>query len=326
MKKLIFVLIFTLSFSVLPVHAASQDAIDAANTLHDFGLFSGVGTNPDGSTNYDLDRTPTRAEAITMLVRLLGKEDEAKAGSWETPFTDVADWAKPYVGYAYTNGLTGGVASDKFGSSMETSATQYLTFVLRALGYNSSSDFQWDRAWELSDKLGITNGEYKDSSAFLRGDIVKISMEVLSTPQKDTSESLFSALKNNGTITNASSMDLSLTELKVHQFEGTVHFIDSVFVTKTNDGYKFFIYCIDERPYGVSVFPAEYGDAQHPVSDYPDFKSFVQTDNIKTAVFTLPISYLIENPLNTDEIIIKAFHNDSENDFSSYSFTISELP
>ncbi|MBE6935640.1 MAG: hypothetical protein E7458_03970, partial [Ruminococcaceae bacterium] len=31
---------------------------------------------------------------------------EAETETWNTPFTDVDEWAKPYVGYAYANGLT----------------------------------------------------------------------------------------------------------------------------------------------------------------------------------------------------------------------------
>lgn len=50
----------------------------------------------------------TRSEAVTMLVRLLGRENEALSGKWETPFTDVPAWAEPYVGLAYENGLTTG--------------------------------------------------------------------------------------------------------------------------------------------------------------------------------------------------------------------------
>ena len=37
--------------------------------------------------------------------------NRAKAKAWDTPFTDVADWAKPYVGYAYANGLTSGTGT-----------------------------------------------------------------------------------------------------------------------------------------------------------------------------------------------------------------------
>lgn len=176
-------LCMALSLFVFPANAASDKAKAAADELHELGLFGGVGTNADGSINYDLDRAPSRAEGVTMLVRMLGKEDEAKAGAWTTPFSDVADWAKPYVGYAYTNGLTNGVGDDGkggqlFGSSMTVNATQYLTFVLRSLGYESGKDFQWDKAWELTDELGITNGEYNDATnnSFLRSDIAIVSL------------------------------------------------------------------------------------------------------------------------------------------------------
>ena len=102
--------------AVTTVHAANAEAYNAADVLYDLGLFSGTGTKADGSPNFDLDRTPTRHEAVTMLVSLLGKKEGALAGEWETPFTDVVDWAKPFVGYAYENGLTSG-----------TSATTYST-------------------------------------------------------------------------------------------------------------------------------------------------------------------------------------------------------
>jgi len=126
--------------SIVPVaSAATTEAIDAANSLYSLGLFQGTGINTDGTPIYDLDRAPTRHEAVTMLVRLLGKESEALSGTWSTPFTDVADWAKPYVGYA--NNLTTGTSETTFSGNNTVTATQYITFVLRALGYSSETDF-----------------------------------------------------------------------------------------------------------------------------------------------------------------------------------------
>ena len=49
-----------------------EQALTAAQKLHAMGLFQGVGTNADGTPDFDLDRTPTRVEGIVMLVRLLG--------------------------------------------------------------------------------------------------------------------------------------------------------------------------------------------------------------------------------------------------------------
>ena len=56
----------------------------------------------------------TRSEAAVMLVRLLGKEDEALAQSPSHPFTDVPQWASPYVGWLWTNGLAKGVSATTF--------------------------------------------------------------------------------------------------------------------------------------------------------------------------------------------------------------------
>ncbi|MCR4707162.1 MAG: S-layer homology domain-containing protein [Clostridiales bacterium] len=197
MKKAI-ILLIVLGFCLglaLPAFAADEESQAAAEELYELGLFSGVGTNEDGTPDFDLDREPTRNEAVTMLVRLLGKEEEALAGTWDTPFTDVAGWAKPYVGYAYANGLTKGTEETTFGGSSTVSATQYLTFVLRAMGYVSGTDFQWNRAWELSDAIGMTDGRYNaDSGSFLRGDVAIISWNALRVPLKGGSETLLEYL------------------------------------------------------------------------------------------------------------------------------------
>lgn len=168
-------------------YAAQTEAAEAADTLYALGLFKGTGTDADGKPIFDLDRAPTRAEAVTMLVRLLGKESEAKSGSWTTPFTDVAAWAKPYVGYAYANGLTTGVGKGLFGGGRPVTAAQYLTFVLRALGYESGTDFSWDTAWTLTDALGITNGQYHagTNNSFLRADAALVSVCALGAAAKD---------------------------------------------------------------------------------------------------------------------------------------------
>lgn len=185
-----FVVFLVLILSAMPLlgvtaGAYTSQAEAAAWELYELGLFSGTGTDEQGQPVFELDRSPTRHEAVTMLVRLLGKVEEAKAQSWTTPFVDVAGWARPYVGYAYTNGLTSGTSSNTYSGEEDVSAAQYLTFVLRALGYKDGADFYWETAWELSDRLGITHGEYNASSGpFTRGDVAIISRNALSAPKK----------------------------------------------------------------------------------------------------------------------------------------------
>ncbi|MEG2383776.1 MAG: hypothetical protein RSB39_09330 [Oscillospiraceae bacterium] len=193
MKKVIaaFLTLVLILCMVPAAFAASSEAVAAADALNALGLFSGTGIDASGKPIYDLDRAPTRAEAVVMLVRLLGKEDEAKTGGWEMPFKDVDEWAMQYIGFAYTNKLTSGTSETTFGSSSAITATQYITLVLRALGYESGTDFPWDKAWELSDKIGLTDGRYHaNSSSFLRGDVAIISNNALTATLKNSSSIL----------------------------------------------------------------------------------------------------------------------------------------
>lgn len=203
-RILALVLALVLAFSMIPaVSAASDEAIAAADALYALGLFNGTGTDANGRPIYDLDRAPTRHEAVTMLVRLLGKEAEAQSGQWDIPFTDVANWAKPYVGYAYANGLTNGTSATTFGGGNTVTASQYITFVLRALGYDSATDFRWDAAWELSDTIGLTDGRYSaGTTEFLRGDVAIISNNALSVAYKNSTSKLWDTLKTSDSVVN----------------------------------------------------------------------------------------------------------------------------
>ena len=120
----ILLLCFLLSL-MLPAHGYDEQQV-AADRLYTLRLFNGVGTKDDGTPDYALERSLSRQEAVTMLVRLLGAEEEAKNGSWYLPFTDVDNWAIPYVGYAYANGLTNGISDTAFGGSGVTNTgTQF---------------------------------------------------------------------------------------------------------------------------------------------------------------------------------------------------------
>ena len=173
----------------------------AAEKLKALGLFQGVGTNPDGSTNFDLARKPSRTEALVMLIRLLGKGNEATSGSWTHPFTDVPKWADNYVGYAYENKLTNGISATEFGTGTASYKT-YLTFVLRALGYSDKGgvDFTWDMPDDLALSIGIMS-EGMHHEDFLRADVVLVSEAALNAMLKDGSNSLLDKLIEDGAVT-----------------------------------------------------------------------------------------------------------------------------
>ena len=196
-KLLSLFLALTLALSLAaPAWAATpEEAQDSAQLLYNLGLFQGSGTNEDGSPRFALERAPTRAEAVTILVRLLGAEEAAQAQTWTTPFTDVPDWAQSYVGYAYAKGYTTGVEPTRFGSSTPVSTAQFLTLLLRALGYEDGKDFTWSTPWTLTDQLGITDGDYTAQTAtFLRADAAVVSANALYAPKKGEDKTLLQDL------------------------------------------------------------------------------------------------------------------------------------
>lgn len=175
---------------------------DAANKLYKLGLFQGTGKTEKGEPIFDLDLKPNRMVGITMLVRLLGKEKEALSSKYKHPFKDVDSWADPYVGYAYEKGLTKGVSDTSFGAKDLTNQNQYLTFLLRALGYNDSrGDFSWKEPAILGHKIGLAEKDTIDDKApFLRGDVANLSLRTLGINLKTEDISLLQVLINSGAV------------------------------------------------------------------------------------------------------------------------------
>ena len=82
MKKLvalILTMILTLSLATPAMAAPAPKYTAEAQTLYELGLFKGTGTNADGTPVFALERTASRMQALIMLIRLLGLEDEALA-------------------------------------------------------------------------------------------------------------------------------------------------------------------------------------------------------------------------------------------------------
>lgn len=165
-----------------------------AGQLQSLGLFLGNGTG-----DFVLNRAPTRAEAVVMLVRALGKEEEAKAMPTSHPFADVPAWADGYVSYAYAHGLTKGASETWLNARGDAGAAMYLTFMLRALGYSDQADgqFTWDAPWALAIDCYILP-EGVNCAQFTRGDAVTVTAAALFAPLRGAETTLADRLVEEG--------------------------------------------------------------------------------------------------------------------------------
>ena len=191
MKRIFTVLAATLLLTAAMAVTASASDYDAvAEDLAAIGVFRGT------SDGFELDRAPTRSEAAIMLVRLLGAEDEARdayaAGELTMPFTDVGATAAPYVAYLYQQGITNGTSATKFGTGV-CGAQNYVVFLLRALGYEDGTDFQYADALAFAQEKGFYD-PLMFPGTFLRDDLAAVTYQALGTDLKDGSTYLLKSL------------------------------------------------------------------------------------------------------------------------------------
>lgn len=153
-------------FNTAPhVEGINNNVEDMAQMLFDLGLLKGRGEG-----DFALQSPMTREEAAVMLVRFLGGESEALTGEFSHPFSDVAAWADPYVGWLYQKKLTKGVGNGKYGIGNVT-MWQYSTFLSRAVYGNEDNG--------MASREEIQDSE--SNGAFLREAAVALSVRALTS-------------------------------------------------------------------------------------------------------------------------------------------------
>lgn len=164
-----------------------------ADGLTQMGLLKGTGATY--GSGYELERQPVRVEGLVMFIRLLGEEQAALSSTAVNPFADSPSWADRYLAYAYEKGYTTGIGQNGAGQMIfapnnTITVGEYMTFVLRALGYSEAGttpDFTWQTAMEAGVRLGVIRQSERtmlEAGGFLRAQVVYLSCCALSAPAK----------------------------------------------------------------------------------------------------------------------------------------------
>ena len=162
-----------------------------------------------GNGGFDLYNLPDRQQASVMVVRMRGEEEAAKAayeaGEIICPFSDVDNWAKPYVAWLYEKGITQGIGEGLFGNRI-CSAQEYVTFMLRALGYSvtwaeeESTDVLYADVMEFASALGVWDEYLAYEPDFNRGVMSAVTYQALAADVKNTDDRLLYSLTQSGAI------------------------------------------------------------------------------------------------------------------------------
>ena len=186
---------FTVTSKTAVVHYMGQygmilsDAPDynaMAGALKKMNLFRGSYTGY--GSGFDLEVAPTRLQALIMFIRVLGEEEAALANTELPPFSDIYPNtnAARYVGYAYKMGYTGGYKDGTWRPGGATNIYQYSAFLLRALGYSSSSDISnAPQQAQVINLMSETELNTIINEPFLRAHLVYLSYNALDVPMAD---------------------------------------------------------------------------------------------------------------------------------------------
>ena len=115
---------------------------EAIEVLQAVGIMTGK-ENGD----FDPDGSITRNEMAVVMAHLLNLDYDYYRGSH--PFTDVPDWAAPYVAACAAEGVVAGIGNGMYGGNQQVTAAQASLMLMKALGYfQNQEDFGTD--WQVA--------------------------------------------------------------------------------------------------------------------------------------------------------------------------------
>lgn len=189
MKRVLsLVLALALVLGSIPAGFAA-DTQTAGEVLKGYGVLQG-----DENGNLNETQTIDRATMYTILIKLLGKDAEAKAYTVPSTFTDDnTNWAANYIAFAEKEGLTKGVGNGLFSPNGKVTLQQMATIMLRALGYEA--DYNTAIADATAQGLLKSVVESQNSGLVVKSDVYTSMLNTLNAPVKDSTVLLGNQLK-----------------------------------------------------------------------------------------------------------------------------------
>ena len=163
----------------------SEENVEAIEVLKAVGVMTG-----DENGNFNPDKQVTRAEMAVVMANLLDLKVEDFKGA-SLPFTDVPEWAEPYVAACYADGITAGISATQYGSNNSVTTAQAALMMMKALGYfQLSKDFGSD--WQVAtvkqgSKIDLFDGIVAGAStAMTRNDVAQLTLNTLESTMVKT--------------------------------------------------------------------------------------------------------------------------------------------
>lgn len=169
---------------VVGTSAAGYPDVTSANNQEAIEVLQAIAVmTGDDKGNFNPDKNVTRNETAVIMANLLDLKVSDFKGA-KLPFTDVPEWAVPYVGACYAAGITSGTSATTYSGDNTVTAAQAALMLLKALGYfQNAGDFGDD--WQMAtikqgSKAGLFEGINAGASqAVTRNEVAQMTLNAL---------------------------------------------------------------------------------------------------------------------------------------------------
>lgn len=230
--------VLALSLTCPALAAQTESELDLAGTyLKEQGIMVG-----DSNGDMMFSNNLTRAHLAVLLARLIGNPEHLEADqsfyASQCVFADVPDWAKPFVGFCYTNGLVAGYGNGLYGYNDPVTPAAACTVMLRFLEQPADT-WSYETACAKAVELGLAPAESLADSTITRGDMAVLMYRTLGSPL--------------GTATTVNRVPVSVGTVALPT-DGSQYIPKNGDVIRCNDGVNYTI--TDVSRYDASMFAA----------------------------------------------------------------------
>ena len=155
LAKMLFALAFIIAIPAGQAKAAVDPAVEArsSNALVKLQLMRG-----DEKGNLNLKNKVTRAEFVTLVIRMLGYDKTSDTKDVNISFKDIAQkhWAYNNIKIAVKYGLIKGYTDNTVRPNDNVTFTEARAILIRALGYENTMSGKWpDNVINKAEELGL---------------------------------------------------------------------------------------------------------------------------------------------------------------------------
>ena len=179
---------------------------EMAAGLKSIGLITG-----DAKGDLMLQSQLKRSQASQFIVNLLGKNQYVKDNKdsyTATSFSDIKakDWFAASVGFCQQLGIANGYSDGTFKPNGTLSEKEFLSMLIKALGYTGSDEYTWSTVYQKAYELKlVVDSEYQtkteDNKNFKRADVVKLMYTALNLKPKSEELTLIQKMVDSELIT-----------------------------------------------------------------------------------------------------------------------------